>query len=95
MLNIFTSQKVRSRMESGPMGPYLFAVAAELQQQGYAESTIRRHLRRAFQTGGWEEPRLIRLDRLAPSWKAILSPKLIVSTPGFVGSTRCSGGAFW
>jgi hypothetical protein len=50
---------------------------------------------RAFQTGGWEEPRLIRLDRLAPSWKAILSPKLIVSTSGFGGSTRCSGGAFW
>jgi len=33
-------------------------------------------------------------DRLAPSWNTILSPKLTVSTPGFEGSTRCSGGAF-
>lgn len=53
MLNIFTSQKVRSRMESGPMGPYLSAIAAELQQQGYARSTIRRHLRAADHFGAW------------------------------------------
>jgi hypothetical protein len=33
-------------------------------------------------------------DRLAPLWNTILSPKLTVSTPGFEGSTRCSGGAF-
>jgi len=53
MLNIFTSQRVRSRMESGPMGPYLSAIAAELQQQGYARSTIRRHLRAADHFGAW------------------------------------------
>jgi len=53
MLNIFTSQKVRSRMESGLMGPYLSAMAAELQQQGYARSTIRRHLRAADHFGAW------------------------------------------
>jgi integrase/recombinase XerD len=53
MLNIFTSQKVRSRMESGPMGPYLSAIAAELRQQGYARSTIRRHLRAADHFGAW------------------------------------------
>ena len=34
------------------------------------------------------------LDRLAPSWNTILSPKFTVSTSGFGGSTRCSGGAF-
>ena len=53
MLNIFTNQKVRSRMESGPMGPYLSAIAAELLQQGYARSTIRRHLRDADHFGAW------------------------------------------
>ena len=40
-------------MESGPMGPYLSAIAAELQQQGYARSTIRRHLRAADHFGAW------------------------------------------
>ena len=34
MLNIFTNQKVRSRMQSGPMGPYLSEIAAVLWQQG-------------------------------------------------------------
>ena len=53
MLNIFTSQKVRSRMESGPMGPYVSAIAAELRQQGYAKSTIRRHLRAVDHFGAW------------------------------------------
>ena len=53
MLNIFTTRKVRSRMESGPMGPYLSAIAAELQQQGYARSSIRRHLRAADHFGAW------------------------------------------
>jgi hypothetical protein len=30
MLNIFTNQKVRSRMQSGPMSPYLPEIAAVL-----------------------------------------------------------------
>jgi hypothetical protein len=37
---------------------------------------------------------VVHLDRLAPSWNTILSPKITVSTSGFGGSTRCSGGAF-
>jgi len=53
MLNIFTSQKVRSRMKSGPMGPYLSEIAAVLCNQGYARSTIRLHLRAADQFGAW------------------------------------------
>jgi hypothetical protein len=53
MLNIFTSQKVRSRMQSGPMGPYLSEIAAMLCNQGYARSTIRLHLRAADQFGAW------------------------------------------
>jgi hypothetical protein len=43
MLNIFTSQKVRSRMQSGAMGPYLSEIATVLCRQGYARSTIRLH----------------------------------------------------
>jgi hypothetical protein len=53
MLNMFTSQKVRSRMESGLMGPYLSEIAAVLCNEGYARSSIRRHLRAADQFGVW------------------------------------------
>jgi hypothetical protein len=53
MVNIFTSQKVRSRMESGQMGPYLSEIAAVLRNQGYARSTIRLRLRAADQFGAW------------------------------------------
>src|SRR5260370_32098903 len=62
MLNMFTSQTtgancaiggVRSRMESGLMGPYLSEIAAVLRKQGYARSSIRRHLRAADQFGAW------------------------------------------
>jgi hypothetical protein len=35
------------------MGPYLSAIAAELRQQGYARSTIGRHLRAADHFGAW------------------------------------------
>jgi hypothetical protein len=38
----FTQIKVRSRMESGPIGPYLSAIAALLHCNGYARSAIRR-----------------------------------------------------
>src|SRR6266481_5714491 len=53
MLNIFTNQKVRSRMQCGPMGPYLSEIAAVLWQQGYAHGTIRLHLRAVDQFGAW------------------------------------------
>jgi hypothetical protein len=39
----FTQIKVRSRMEGGPIGPYLSEIAAMLHRNGYALSTIRRH----------------------------------------------------
>jgi hypothetical protein len=37
----FTQIKVRSRMESGPIGPYLSEIAAVLLRNGHARSTIR------------------------------------------------------
>src|SRR6266404_7780325 len=48
----FTQIKVRSRMESGPIGPYLSEIAALLHRNSYARSTIRRHLRAADRFGG-------------------------------------------
>jgi hypothetical protein len=53
MLNSFTNQKVRSRMQSGPIGPYLSEIATVLWQQGYARGTIRLHLRAVDQFGAW------------------------------------------
>jgi hypothetical protein len=49
----FTQIKVRSRMEGGPIGPYLSEIAAMLHRNGYARSTIRRHLRAADRFGAW------------------------------------------
>ena len=49
----FSQIKVRSRMESGPIGPYLSEIAALLHRNGYARSTIRRHLRAANRFGAW------------------------------------------
>ena len=49
----FTQIKVRSRMESGPIGPYLSEIAAVHHRNGYARSTIRRHLRAADRFGAW------------------------------------------
>jgi site-specific recombinase XerD len=54
MFNTFFSQiKVRSRMESGPIGPYLSEIAAVLHRDGYSRGTIRRHLRAAHHFGAW------------------------------------------
>ena len=53
MLNIFTNQKVRSRMQSGPMGPYLSEIATVLWQQGYARSTVHLHLRAIDHFDAW------------------------------------------
>jgi hypothetical protein len=39
----FTQIKVRSRMESGPICAYLYAIAALLHCNGYASCAIRRH----------------------------------------------------
>ena len=49
----FTQIKVRSRLEGGPIGPYLSEIAAMLHRNGYARSTIRRHLRAADRFGAW------------------------------------------
>jgi integrase/recombinase XerD len=49
----FTQIKVRSRMESGPIGPYLSEIAAVLLRDGYTRGTIRRHLRAADHFGAW------------------------------------------
>jgi len=52
MFDTFFSQiKVRSRMESGPIGPHLSEIAAVLHRDGYSRGTIRRHLRAADHFG--------------------------------------------
>ena len=49
---------------------------------------------RAFQTGARKSRGVVHLIGWAASWNTILSPKLTISTFGFGGFTRCSGGAF-
>jgi site-specific recombinase XerD len=54
MLNIlFTQSKARTRLQSGPLGPYLSEFSVMLHQRGYAECTIRRYLRGAELFGAW------------------------------------------
>ena len=79
MLNIFTSQKVRSRMQSGPMGPYLSEIAAVLCNQGYARSTIRLHLRAADQFGAWLLKEGCRSTTLVPRLWIVIWKVLIVN----------------
>ncbi len=49
----FTQTKVRTRMERGPLGPYLVELATLLAHHGYARDTVRRHLHAAEQFGCW------------------------------------------
>jgi site-specific recombinase XerD len=49
----FTVAKVRTRMEQGPMSPYLIQRAAALHSQGYRSEVIRTHLRAAHRFGLW------------------------------------------
>ena len=54
MLNTIVSQnRVRTRMQNGPLGPYLTEYAAMLSREGYANETIRQYLRTADQFGVW------------------------------------------
>ena len=47
-----------------------------------------------FKQGARKSRGVVHLIGWAASWNTILSPKLIISTFGFAGFTRCSGGAF-
>ena len=49
---------------------------------------------RAFQTGARKGRGVVHLIGWTASSNTILSPKLTMSTFGFAGFTRCSGGAF-
>ena len=49
----FAAPHVLDRMRSGPMAPYLDALAAELQSQEYSRKSIRRQLRNADSFGSW------------------------------------------
>ena len=54
MLNTIVSQnRVRTRMQNGPLGPYLTEYAAALSREGYANETIRQYLRAADHLGSW------------------------------------------
>jgi site-specific recombinase XerD len=53
MERFFTAPKVLNRMRSGPMAPYLGAMATELQSQDYSRKSIRRQLRNADSFGWW------------------------------------------
>ena len=47
-----------------------------------------------FKPGARKSRGVVHLIGWAASWNTILSPKLTISTFGFGGSARCSGGAF-
>jgi hypothetical protein len=47
-----------------------------------------------FKPGARKGRGVVHLIGWAASWNTILSPKLTMSTFGFAGFTRCSGGAF-
>ena len=49
----FAAPHVLDRIRSGPMAPYLGALAAELQSQDYSRKSIRRQLRNADSFGWW------------------------------------------
>jgi integrase/recombinase XerD len=49
----FAAPHVLDRMRSGPMAPYLDAMAAELQSQDYSRKSIRRQLRNVDSFGWW------------------------------------------
>lgn len=53
MEKYFTAPWVLDRMSSGPMAPYLGAIAAELQAQDYSRKSIRRQLRNIDSFGWW------------------------------------------
>lgn len=65
--NIFTRATVVARLETGPLGSHLDALATTLQNQRYATSTISIYLREAHAFGCWanERHRLGELSGLA------------------------------
>jgi site-specific recombinase XerD len=54
-------------MKSGPVGPYLAVMGAELQRQGYATCSIRQHLRGADAFGRWISDKGLSLGDVNPS----------------------------
>src|SRR5208282_1759720 len=56
--------------------------------------TVRAWTREHFKPGARKGRGVVHLIGWAASWNTILSPKLTMSTFGFAGFTRCSGGAF-
>ena len=64
MERYFTAPWVLERMRSGPMAPYLGAMATELQSQEYSRKSIRRQLRNADSFGRWLTARNLTLDEI-------------------------------
>jgi hypothetical protein len=89
MLNIFTSQKVQSRMQSGPMGPYLSEIVAMLCNQGYARSTICLHLRAADQFGAWLLKEGVSINDISTSTVIVIWKVLIVNILNHAQEVDC------
>jgi site-specific recombinase XerD len=49
----FTLTKIRTRLRSGPLGPFFPAFITSLEERGYASPSIRRMVRTADQLGRW------------------------------------------
>ncbi len=63
----FVQPKVLARLRSGPAGLYLSAIGVKLQQQGYSQDSIRRHLRAADAFGRWLADHSLSLGDANPS----------------------------
>jgi hypothetical protein len=64
---IVCQNRVRTRMQNGPLGPYLTEYAAALSREGYADETIRQYLRTADRLGVWLLEQSLPLCDLRPS----------------------------
>ncbi len=63
----FTQARVLSRLQAGPIGPYLPRFVSALEQRCYSPDTIRRYLRGADALGRWLESQKIALIEASPS----------------------------
>ena len=63
----FTQARVLSRLQAGPIGPYLPQFVSALEQRCYSPDTIRRYLRGADALGRWLESQKVALIEASPS----------------------------
>src|SRR5271157_794651 len=82
-----TAPRAHGRLTTGCSGRSATRPAAEPERW---DTCQREH----FKPGARKGRGVVHLIGWAASWNTILSPKLTMSTFGFAGFTRCSGGAF-